>query len=407
MRLRLRAAAMICLTVGLVAATPQLLPTGAPRAPRVAVDQSYPVPASGRYTVRGHGYGHGRGMSQHGAQGAALEGLSHQRILQYYYPGTELTTTSDRIRVLVSADTSSDLVVEARKGLRLKDLGSGTVHTLPQVGATRWRVAVSGSNRNVVSYLSDGRWRPWSPGGADALVGAGEFRARGPVTLVTPGGQRTYRGWLRAVPPSAGSSDRDTVNVLPLDSYVMGVVPYEMPALWEPEAVQSQAVAARSYAVWHRSRNQDRYYQVCDTTACQVYGGVDGEHPRSNAAVTQTARQVLTYGGKPAFTEFSASSGGWTTKGDFAYLPAQQDPYDDWSGNSNHDWSLKLSAATIQKRFPKLGKLQRIRVTERTGHGQWQGRVLNLVLVGSKGNVPLSGDEFRWAFGLKSTWFSF
>jgi peptidoglycan hydrolase-like amidase len=41
--------------------------------PRVSVNQSYPVPGSGRYTVRGHGYGHGRGMSQWGAQGAALE----------------------------------------------------------------------------------------------------------------------------------------------------------------------------------------------------------------------------------------------------------------------------------------------------------------------------------------------
>ena len=58
-----------------------------------------------------------------------------------------------------------------------------------------------------------------------------------------------------------------------MDDYVQGVVPAEMPASWEPEAVQAQAVAARTYAAWHRARSGDRYYQICDTTSCQVYGG--------------------------------------------------------------------------------------------------------------------------------------
>ena len=411
MRLRLRAAAMMCLTVGLVAGTPQLIQTVADRSPdraRVAVDQKYPVPASGSYTVRGHGYGHGRGMSQHGANGAALDGLTHEQILKFYYPGTSFGRAPRRIRVLISSDTTSDLVVHARRGLTLRDRGAGTSYVLPRdLGATRWRVTVDGRNRNVVGYYANGGWRSWRPGGAAALEGVGEFRAKGPITLVAPSGENAYRGSLRAVPPTSGSSDRDTVNVLGMDAYVQGVVPAEMPPSWEPEAVQSQAVAARTYAAFHRARNASRYYQVCDTTACQVYAGVDGEHSLSNAAVRETARQILTYDGKPAFTEFSASSGGWTATGDFPYLRAKADPYDDWSGNTVNDWSVKLSAAAIAKAYPAIGTLRSIRVTSRTGDGQWQGRVLAMSLVGSKSTVRITGDDFRWKFGLRSTWFTF
>ena len=409
MRLRLRTAVLTCLTVGLLAGTPQLIATGSDSPPRarVTVDQRYPVPASGTYTVRGHGYGHGRGMSQHGANGAARQGLGHEEILKFYYPGTAFGTASRKIRVLVTGDTTSDLVVEARRSLRLRDLGDGTTYTLPRDrGATRWRVTADGS-RNVVSYYADGLWRSWRPGGAEALEGAGEFRARGPITLVTPSGALAYRGALRAVPPSSGSTDRDTVNVLPIDAYVQGVVPAEMPAFWEPEAVQAQAVAARTYASFHRARNADRYYQVCDTTACQVYRGVAGEHELGNAAVRATARQILTHDGGPAFTEFSASSGGWTVAGDFAYLTAKQDPYDDWSGNTVHDWSVPLSASRIAGAYPSIGRLQAIRVTNRDGNGQWQGRVQSMALIGSKSTVRVTGDAFRWKFGLRSTWFSF
>jgi stage II sporulation protein D len=410
MRLRLRTAALTCLTIGLLAGTPQLVATGsdAPTPARVSVDQRYPVPASGTYTVRGHGYGHGRGMSQHGANGAAREGLSHEQIVKFYYPGTTFGTASRTIRVLISGDTTSDLIVNARRGLRLRDIGAGTTYALPNdVGATRWRVSVSGG-RNVVDYLRSGTWRSWRPGGADALDGTGEFRARkGSITLVTPSGERPYRGWLRAVPPSSGSTDRDTVNVLPMDAYIQGVVPAEMPASWEPEAVQAQAVAARTYAAFHRARNVDRYYQVCDTTACQVYAGVDGEHPLGNAAVRATARQILLHKGEPAFTEFSASSGGWTVAGDFSYLTARADPYDDWSGNDVHDWSVALTAARISGAYPSIGKLRSIVVTSRDGNGQWKGRVLRMSLVGSKSTVSISGDDFRWKFGLRSNWFSF
>ena len=143
---------------------------------------------------------------------------------------------------------------------------------------------------------------------------------------MTPSGNRTYRGALRSATPVPGGTARDTVNVLTMDDYVRGVIPTEMPASWQPEAVKAQAVAARTYATWSRSQYPTRYYQICDTSYCQVYGGLGAEDARSNAAVTATARQILTYDGKPAFTQFSSSSGGWTSAGSVPYLAAKRRP---------------------------------------------------------------------------------
>lgn len=396
-RLRTATTLLGLTSLGLVV-TPAL-PAGA-----VAVDQSYRVPDSGTFTVRGHGYGHGRGMSQHGAQGAALKGLTHEQILAFYYPGTDLGTAKHKIRIRITADSTRDLIVLPAPGLAVRDRGTMTLHPLPtNLGATRWKLDVTGDNKNAVFYEANG-WKQWKPGNQATLVGEGAFVASGPLTLVTPSGQRSYRGSLRATAPSAGSTDRDTVNVLSLDNYVRGVVAREMPASWSPEAVQSQAVAARTYAAWHRAQYKTRYYDLCDTTACQVYGGLSDEHPLADAAVTATARQVLRYGGTPAFTQFSASSGGWITAGTLPYQVAKADPYDGWSGNTSHTWTVKLKAATIQKRYPAIGKLKRIRVISRDGNGEWKGRILKLVLDGTKRDRTISGDEFRFGFGLKSTW---
>ncbi len=406
-RRRAHAAVALSLVVGLVAATHLI---GAGVAPAQAasreVNQWYKVPASGAFNVRGHGYGHGRGMSQHGAQGAARAGLTHEEILAFYYPGTELERASRRIRVLISSDTTSDVEVLHQDGLGLRDLGAKRRYALPtDLGATRWRLTTDNRNRAVVDYYAEGRWERWSPGGSEALEGDGQFGGGGPVTLVTPAGQRTYRGTLRAASPGPDATTRQTVNVLTLDNYVKGVVAAEMPALWEPEAVQAQTVAARSYAVWHRSNSAGRSYHICDTTACQVYRGRDAEHPASNAAVRATRREVLTWGGEPAFTEFSASSGGWTVASSIPYQVAQPDPYDGWIGNANHDWSVRLRAAAIQKAYPALGKLRGVRVVARDGHGQWKGRVDTLVLDGKRKNLRITGGEFRSRFGLRSTWF--
>jgi SpoIID/LytB domain protein len=356
-------------------------------------------------TIKGHGFGHGIGMSQYGAYGAARAGKTHRQILDFYYPGTSWGLVTGLVRVLVTADTTTDVVVSPRSGLRVTDLGAKKTYPLPtDVGATRWRLNVAGTS-SVVEYL-DGRWRRWNPPGRTTLVGDGQFQADGPMTLWLPSGTRTYRGKLRAASPTPGSAARDTVNIVSLDTYVKGVLPAEMPASWPTEAVRSQAVAARTYASWSRAQNFDRYYQICDTTACQVYKGMSAEDYRGNAAVAATKRQILTWNGAPAFTQFSASSGGWTAAGSTPFLKAQADPWDRHSGNGVHTWTVKVSRAKFEKAYPRLGRLKNIRVLSRTGDGHWGGRVKQVRLVGAKTNVTISGDSFRWLAGLRSNWFT-
>ena len=111
------------------------------------------------------------------------------------------------------------------------------------------------------------------------LAGDGAFHAGGdPVTLYYAGSSRQYRGFLKAASPSAGSSDRDTVNSTKVDAYLKGVVPLEMPASWRPNAVRAQAVAARTYAAYEMQHPRAGHYQICDTASCQVYGGYTAEH---------------------------------------------------------------------------------------------------------------------------------
>jgi SpoIID/LytB domain protein len=398
-----RAAVSVAGTLGAI--TVLLLGAVGSQAPAVTVSQAW-TKVQSTITVRGHGYGHGHGMSQYGAYGAARQGLPADQILAFYYPGTTLGPVGGRIRVLISGDTTDDVVVSPAAGLAVRDRGDKTTYQLPEIpGLQRWRLAVA-DGATVVEHLTD-TWRRWElPDGKPSLAGDGQFKAAEPLTLWTPAGAETYRGKLRSASPGAGSSARDTVNILRLDDYVKGVVPYEMPASWHPEAVKAQAVAARTYAAWTRAQYRKRYYQICDTTSCQVYGGVGGEQPAASAAVDATARQVLRHEGSPAFTQFSASSGGWTAAGSRPYLPAQEDPYDGHDANPNHAWAVTVARARLERAYPAIGTLRRIQVTSRDGNGEWLGRVRTLRLDGSRSDRTVTGDSFRWALGLRSTWFT-
>ena len=89
------------------------------------------------------------------------------------------------------------------------------------------------------------------------------------------------------------------------------------------------------------------------------------------------------------------------------YLPNKSDPYDDWSGNGVHSWSVKVSETTLEKRYPGIGDLKKIKVTSREGGGDWNGRVKNATLVGGSGSKVITGGDLRSIYGLRSTYFTF
>lgn len=364
--------------------------------------------AEGGLTLQGRGHGHGRGMSQYGAKGAAEGGWSYRRIVSFYYPGTDWARTGGAMQVLITGDSTRDLVVRDRPGLRARAVGGSWVplHEA-RPAATRWRVLPAAGGRSVVDYRTDGRgWSRLRGFDGEVELGAGSA----PVALQTPSGTTAYRGVLRSVDPPPGSSDdaldRDTVNVVPIEAYLRGVVPREVPASWPGQAVRAQAVAARSYAAYERVHPRNSHYQVLDTAGSQVYGGAAAEHPATDAAVRDTRGRVRFFRGGPAFTQFSASNGGWTAKGSFSYLPAKQDANERGSGNPYATWRRTVGAGALESAYPAIGRFRSVRLLDRDGNGRWDGRVGRVRVNGSAGSTTVTGETFRLRFALPSTWFT-
>ncbi len=102
------------------------------------------------------------------------------------------------------------------------------------------------------------------------------------------------------------------VNNLPLEDYMLGVVPSEMPSKWNYEALKAQAIAARSYAIANRGKRAARGYDLKDTPEDQAYGGASAETATTNSAVLETKGIVITYNQKVIPAYYSASAGGHT-----------------------------------------------------------------------------------------------
>ncbi|WP_167305845.1 SpoIID/LytB domain-containing protein [Nocardioides euryhalodurans] len=362
-----------------------------------AADDPVDVPGTATITLRGDGSGHGRGMSQYGAYSAARapHSLTSTEILDFYYPGTDPGSAGGRVKVWIRGDGDRDLVVRARDGLTIGKVGGRTWR--PRVPRVRsWRVRWSRSGDHVVSYRT-ARWHTWRVVDGDVALAAGGR----PLTLLTRGGAVSYRGSLRSV--DFQGTQRLTVNVLPMEQYVRGVVPAEMQAGWPQHALRAQAVAARTYAT-HERGDGNTYYDLCDTDACQAYGGASAETRATTRATTATAGDVLTYGGETAFAEYSASNGGWTVAGSEPYLVAQADPYEGTSPDY-YDWSRSIATRQLE-RVLGLRDLARLQVVERDGRGPRGGRVVTVTATGRGGDVStLGGESFRSSLGLPSTLF--
>ena len=132
------------------------------------------------------------------------------------------------------------------------------------------------------------------------------------------------------------------------------------------------------------------------------------EDPRGNDAVVATSNRVLNYGGKPAFTQFSSSSGGWLSAGGMPYLVTKADKYDGFSGKPDAHLGHHAQTGGHPEGLAAAGHpASRVLVTPSDGNGDWYGRVEQMTLDGGKANVTLTGDEFRSRFGLRSNWFHF
>lgn len=218
---------------------------------------------------------------------------------------------------------------------------------------------------------------------------------------------REYRGGLKIMRKGQGFT---VINVLPIEKYLLGVVPEEMPADWPQEALKAQAVAARTYALKNRGRHKADGYDLCATTHCQVYGGKSGEGNGANKAVAATYGESLVINEKLIDTFFHTDSGGmtehsenvWGTK--LPYLRAAKEAQD-----KTLPWEKQIKRANFESHF-SLGKLQKIelsplKIGEGTGDRSVSGRVLKVRLKFADGAKIVSGSDMRSMFGLNSTMF--
>lgn len=220
----------------------------------------------------------------------------------------------------------------------------------------------------------------------------------------------SYRGAIEFRIGYKGTQPRIVpINVVGMESYLKGVVPSEMPASWNREALKAQAVAARTYAVRHmKTKPGDGY--INDTVQYQAYKGTKNEKDNSNQAVEETRGEVLAYNGSLIDALYSSSNGGyteapenvWQSSKGAPYLQAKPDPYDARSGSPDRSWEQTLTIAQMQdklkSRTPMVGTIKKVEVKQTYA----SGRVADLVIEGDKGVINLSKESARTVLGLKS-----
>jgi SpoIID/LytB domain protein len=392
--------------------------------PAPAAPAAFPGPA---VTFKGHGYGHGIGMGQWGAFGYAYQyHETYQWMLAHYYGGTVPASVGDpAITVAITENDGAPVTVtsgakftvaghafSAGEAVRMTLTGQPDTWTIAHRsscgGSTAWMTTATAVN--PVAVPSD-----TSPAATRSQV----------LTLCRADGvDEPLRGDLQAL---AYQGSERTLNLVPLEEYVRDVVPSEMPADWGTlgsagpsgrpwgfQALEAQAVAARTYAVAYYTADGGwgGYADICDFPDCQSYPGMVNENPNSDAAVAATAGQILDLRGTTtaATTEYSASTGGYTTGGPFPAVPDLGDaicvPGNALACNPNHDWQADVPVAAVESAYPSVGTLASVQVTQRNGFGDLGGRVLEVRVSGPSGSVTVTGADFAYALGLMSDWFA-
>lgn len=336
-----------------------------------------PAAPAGSVRFCGHGWGHGVGLGQWGAKGMALAGLSYRFIDQHFYTGA----------------TWSSL-----------DTANAPIHVAVLWGTATYRVVSSGPAQLIagtrVTNIAPGQSLSFSIAGGVQKVVPTSAATR--LTLYGPSGRyHAYRGTIVAQ-PSGGLLYM--INVLPIEDYLRGLG--EVPSSWPLEAIKAQIVAARCYALTHMGSTS--LYDVDDTTQFQVYRGIDAESTSQNAAVDQTAGQVLMYNGRVIEAFFSASDGGHTANVSdvfggslttYPYLKGVLDPWDVVA--PRHTWyTAAYSYATLERVYfssadvATYGHLVGLDLRDRDA----SDRLNTVGLIGSRGVKRIGVSAFMHAF---------
>jgi peptidoglycan hydrolase-like protein with peptidoglycan-binding domain len=393
--------------------------------------------------IRGHGNGHGRGLSQYGAFAWATRlGATWQSIIDFYYGGSGRTLTTltaadagatpggvmsvrlelhDGKQVAAVSDTKT-LSWVGRNGtygsLIARPVATNTFDVYASTniacgastGTPSGFTLIGDNIRGPIDFVTTNGSNPAASAPAD-LVGVCE-----PATSTTRARIRNYRGGIRATVD--GSNNHRIVNLVSIESYLRGVVPRESPAGWGDaagglgmHALRAQAVAARSYSL---SESRYSYAKTCDTQNCQVYGGAALrtvgssasviEDSRTDRAIAETAGYVVKDSRNNIVrTEFTSSNGGRTASGTFQ---AKIDNGDITADAALQNWTRFISAAQLQRMYPSIGVFLSMSTTHDGLGGDFNGYTTSVTITGTAGSVTRSGWNFRGDFDLYAPWYA-
>ena len=375
--------------------------------------------ASGDFTISGRGYGHGEGMSQWGAWEGARQGVTYDKILAFYYPGTTLTSLNDPGRLITvritQGGTSSycyyrvDLKASVTPATLVMHTSTGDTTRTIAAGSSVETLYNSGEVQ-VVGTAGTFDWVELQPASSSGRVIV-NLMATSSATAVS------YEYWGKMhVQPDTSTGALRLYNTLLLDLYIRGLAEISPSwatssntACYAPEAVKAQDVAARSYAVACASSTSDFY----DNSRDQNYRGYTYEaaNPGVVPLADATAGLVLQYAGKTIAAHFSSSSGGYTTNSAWSdtdttsWLPAKADP---WSlvgptSDPGYAWTYTISPSSLASKLGvSVGTITSVAVTARdssdpTSHAR------TLSIIGSTGSTTMAARTFESKLGLKST----
>jgi len=244
------------------------------------------------------------------------------------------------------------------------------------------------------------------------------FEGPGPQTV----DGRRYRGAIEVLQRSEGLR---VVNEVPLEAYVAGTLLGEVGPDWGTAALEAQAVATRSYALYRRARNASSMpgglrssrglrgdFDLEASTLGQIYLGMDGESPATRDAVDATRGEVLAFAGEAILAAFHGTSGGRTASAaevwgePVPYLVSQ--PVEGEEASPDTYWRAPVGADELAARLARagrpVGRVRSVAVSARTA----SGRCAAVRIEGSRGITELGGEALRRLVGetrIRSTLF--
>ncbi|MBQ4150594.1 MAG: SpoIID/LytB domain-containing protein [Clostridia bacterium] len=236
-------------------------------------------------------------------------------------------------------------------------------------------------------------------GGGETRLGLSAMDVDGEKQYLKTPAKRLYDGFFLFERNRDKSVDGVALtNMLTLEDYITGVLPYEISPTWPFEALRAFAISVRGYTLQSKNRHYTSYgFDICNTTHCQVYRGISNANAAVYEAVESTKGLVLSDGETVVTTYYSSSTGGYTASAkdtwggdDSPHLVSTYTPWERYSEHSKGVWTSEVSGKELadylrNRGYDKISgeSIVDIEINEYSGDSPY---VYSITYTDSKGN---------------------